>query len=115
MHFAACIYFFIADNYVEDRSKTWLGLVSDVDNKSIVNLYITSLYWSIATLSSVGYGDLHPVNTREMIYCFLYCIVNVGFGSYLIGNMSNLVVNSTTRTMKYVSIIIFKPVRKLCT
>ncbi|KAI5403650.1 potassium channel AKT1 isoform X2 [Lathyrus oleraceus] len=101
MHFAACIYFFIADNYVEDRSKTWLGLVSDVDNQSTVNLYITSLYWSIATLSSVGYGDLHPVNTREMIYCFLYCIVNVGFGSYLIGNMSNLVVNSTTRTMKY--------------
>ncbi|KAL5074296.1 hypothetical protein RYX36_013280 [Vicia faba] len=100
-HFAACFYFLIADTYVKDRSTTWLALIPDVDNQSTMALYIISLYWSIFTLSSVGYGDVHPVNKWEMLYCFVYCLVNVGFGSYLIGNMTNLVVHSTRRTMKY--------------
>lgn len=65
--------------------------------------YVTSIYWSITTLTTVGYGDLHPVNTREMVFDIFYMLFNLGLTAYLIGNMTNLVVHGTSRTRKFVS------------
>lgn len=65
--------------------------------------YISSLYWSITTMTTVGYGDLHAVNTVEMIFNILYMLFNLGLTAYLIGNMTNLVVEGTRRTMEFVS------------
>lgn len=64
---------------------------------------MTSMYWSITTLTTVGYGDLHPVNTREMVFDILFMLFNLGLTAYLIGNMTNLVVHGTSRTRKFVS------------
>jgi len=74
-----------------------------------MSLYVTSVYWSIVTVSTVGYGDLHPVNTREMIFDIFYILFIEGLSAYIIGNMTNLVVHATSRTRQYVSIIFFKP------
>jgi hypothetical protein len=64
--------------------------------------YVVSVYWSITTLTTVGYGDLHAENTREMIFNIFYMLFNLGLTAYLIGNMTNLVVHGTSRTRKYV-------------
>lgn len=65
--------------------------------------YVTSMYWSITTLTTVGYGDLHAENTGEMIFDIFYMLFNLGLTAYLIGNMTNLVVHGTSRTRRYVS------------
>lgn len=31
-----------------------------------------SLYWSMTTFATVGYGDLHPVNAQEAAFTALY-------------------------------------------
>nr|POE92697.1 potassium channel akt1 [Quercus suber] len=41
------------------------------------------------------------VNTREMIFDIFFMLCNLGLTSYLIGNMTNLVVNGASRTSKY--------------
>ncbi|KAJ1438273.1 RmlC-like jelly roll fold [Sesbania bispinosa] len=49
-----------------DPKSTWLGLVPDAANQSLLGRYVTSVYWSIVTLSSVGYGDLHPIELKDI-------------------------------------------------
>jgi len=102
MHFAACIFYFLALD--RDPSSTWLSLVSEDAQSSVWKRYVTSMYWSIVTLATVGYGDLHPVSTREMVFDIFYMLFNLGLTAYLIGNMTNLIVHGTSRTRKYVSI-----------
>ena len=74
---------------------------------SLWERYITAMYWSIVTLTSIGYGDLHPVNSTEMLFCIFYMLFILGLQAYLIGNMTNLVVHGTARTRQFVSKIPF--------
>lgn len=68
---------------------------------SVWTRYVMSVYWAITTLSTVGYGDLHPVNEYEMLFDIFFMLFNLGLTSYLIGNMTNLVVHGSSRTRKY--------------
>lgn len=61
-------------------------------------------------MTTVGYGDMHAVNTIEMIFIIFYMLFNLGLTAYLIGNMTNLVVEGTRRTMEFVSTLFSCPV-----
>ena len=64
--------------------------------------YVTSIYWSITTLTTTGYGDLHAENPREMLFSTCYMLFNLGLTAYIIGNMTNLVVQGSCRTRNFV-------------
>lgn len=38
-----------------------------------------------ACLSLSGYGDIHPVNIREMIFAMVYILFDLIFSAYLVG------------------------------
>ncbi|KNA06432.1 hypothetical protein SOVF_181220 [Spinacia oleracea] len=101
VHCAACFYFFLAAHY-PDPKKTWIALsFHNFKTENLWLLYVTSIYWSITTLTTVGYGDLHPVNIREMVFDIFFMLFNLGLTAYLIGNMTNLVVHGTSRTRNF--------------
>ncbi|KAK4791659.1 hypothetical protein SAY86_032072 [Trapa natans] len=101
VHCVGCFYYLLAARY-HDPNKTWIGSsMSNFLNKSLWSRYVTTLYWSITTLTTVGYGDLHPVNTREMLFDIFYMLFNLGLTAYLIGNMTNMVVHGTRRTREF--------------
>ncbi|XP_021738013.1 potassium channel AKT1-like [Chenopodium quinoa] len=101
VHSAACFYYLLAASY-PDPKKTWIGLtVDNFEKENLWLLYVTSIYFSITTVTTVGYGDLHPVNLREMIFVIFYMLFNLGLTAYLIGNMTNLVVHRTSRTRNF--------------
>lgn len=82
---------------------TWIGKkIHDFKDRNIWLGYIYSIYWSIVTLTTVGYGDLHAVNTGEKLFSILYILFNIGLTAYIIGNMTSLVVHSTIRTLAMV-------------
>ncbi|CAN1286989.1 Potassium channel SKOR [Linum perenne] len=62
--------------------------------------YTTSLYFAIVTMATVGYGDIHAVNLREMIFVMIYVSFDMILGAYLIGNMTALIVKGS-KTEKY--------------
>eukprot|EP01018_Ginkgo_biloba_P032970 Gb_29961 [translate_table: standard] len=101
IHCAACFFFLLAARY-PTPSNTWLG--SDLPNNAKENVwrnYVSALYWSITTFSTVGYGDFHATNTSEMLYIVFYMLLNLGLTSYLIGNMTNLVIHGGEVTREF--------------
>ncbi|KAJ6354572.1 hypothetical protein OIU77_005224 [Salix suchowensis] len=68
VHSAGCFYYWLAAHH-DTASNTWIGAqVEDFKHRSIWLGYTYSIYWSIVTLTTVGYGDLHAVNTGEKIF-----------------------------------------------
>ncbi|KAL2473752.1 Potassium channel KAT1 [Forsythia ovata] len=101
VHCAGCFNYIIADRYHDPKS-TWIGAVyHNFKKMSLWDRYVTAIYWSIVTLTTTGYGDLHAENPREMLFDIFYMLFNLGLTAYLIGNMTNLVVHWTSRTRNF--------------
>nr|DAD38815.1 TPA_asm: hypothetical protein HUJ06_013137 [Nelumbo nucifera] len=102
-HTAACIFYYLATTLPPAKEgSTWIGSLSMGDYKYINfreidfwRRYITSLYFAIVTMATVGYGDIHAVNTREMIFIMVYISFDMVLGAYLIGNMTALTVKGS--------------------
>ncbi|KAL5705521.1 hypothetical protein ACHQM5_023817 [Ranunculus cassubicifolius] len=102
-HTAACIFYYLATTLpASDESHTWIGSLrmgdfsySNFREIELGKRYMTSLYFATVTMATVGYGDVHAVNTREMIFVVIYISLNMILGAYLIGNMTALIVNGS--------------------
>ena len=55
--------------------------------------YVTSLYWTITTLSSVGYGDIVPVNSSERVLSILIMIMGATVFGFVVANVGTIVGN----------------------
>ncbi|KAH6837532.1 STELAR K+ outward rectifier [Perilla frutescens var. hirtella] len=107
-HTAACIFYYLATTIPEEKEGyTWIGSLKLGDYSfshfreiDIWKRYTTSLYFAIVTMATVGYGDIHAVNLREMIFIMIYVSFDMILGAYLIGNMTALIVKGS-KTVRY--------------
>jgi hypothetical protein len=53
-HCNACTMYFIAKMYGFEQDQTWIG--ESIDDMSMFERYITSLYFAVVTFTTVGYG-----------------------------------------------------------
>ncbi|CAL9227714.1 unnamed protein product [Arabidopsis halleri] len=101
VHCGACFCYSIAAHYSEP-SQTFMALAEENwKQKSLLIRYVTAMYWSITTFSTTGYGDIHGNNAEERAFILFYMIFNLGLLAYIIGNMTNLVVHVTSRTINF--------------
>ncbi|XP_042442685.1 potassium channel KAT3-like [Zingiber officinale] len=101
VHCAGCFNYLIADRY-PNPSRTWIGAaMQDFRSRSLWTRYVTAMYWSMTTLTTTGYGDLHAENTEEMLFDIFYMLFDLALTSYIIGNMTNLIVHGTSRTRNF--------------
>ncbi|BFG25530.1 hypothetical protein CerSpe_118040 [Prunus speciosa] len=101
-HTAACIFYYLATTLpASQEGYTWIGSLklgdysySNFRDIDLWKRYTTSLYFA------VGYGDIHAVNLREMIFIMVYVSFDMVLGAYLIGNMTALIVKGS-KTEKF--------------
>ena len=56
-------------------------------------IYRTSLYWTVTTVTTVGYGDITGVNPQEKIFATFIMIIGVISFSFVSGSMASLLTN----------------------
>ncbi|WMV21011.1 hypothetical protein MTR67_014396 [Solanum verrucosum] len=102
-HTAACFFYYLATTLPPwEEGYTWIGSLKmgDYDYAHFRDIdlwtrYITSLYFAVVTMATVGYGEIHAVNVREMIFVMIYVSVDMILGAYLLGNMAALIVKGS--------------------
>jgi hypothetical protein len=74
-HLIACAWHFIAIYPSSNRSKvTWLTEFG-FEDADLFEKYVASFYWATATLFTIGYGDIHPVNNNERGFAILVMLL----------------------------------------
>ncbi|KAH0881673.1 hypothetical protein HID58_069067 [Brassica napus] len=102
-HTAACIFYYLATTLpASQEGYTWIGSLKLGDYSyakfreiDLWTRYTTSMYFAVVTMATVGYGDIHAVNMREMIFAMAYISFDMILGAYLIGNMTALIVKGS--------------------
>jgi hypothetical protein len=99
IHWVACAWFlsgylarFPADSWV-----VRLGL----EEATVSEQYIRSLYWSITTMTTVGYGDISPARTSEYIIAMIVMLLGASMYAYIIGNVASLFSNLDAARAQY--------------
>lgn len=90
-HIICCFWFFISTPDVTGFNNDDAGTVLNTWVKSfdfqysdIKTQYIASLYWTFATMLTVGYGDIHPTNSGERLYALCTMLLgSVVFGAII--------------------------------
>jgi voltage-gated potassium channel len=78
MHWIACGWMVIYPN-------------PELDN---LTFYNTSLYWSLTTLTTIGYGDITPTTNGGRFYTMIIMVTGVVFYGIVIGNVSSLIMRA---------------------
>ena len=68
-------------------------MAGNFDSSDIPTLYVTAVYYTVTTISTVGYGDISGNNNTERIICIFLMITGVFFFSFSSGNFTLLISN----------------------
>jgi hypothetical protein len=88
-HLFACFWFLSAK--IEDYDiDTWVYRMKLVDADSFTS-YIVSLYWSVQTVITLGYGDIPAVTTIEILLCLVWMLFGEVFYSFIVATYTSII------------------------
>jgi hypothetical protein len=104
-HWFACIWHLVAIYEENYYMVTWLksaGLADAVWTER----YVTSLYWAITTMITVGYGDVVPLTVPEKLYTIFCMLIACGVFGYTMNRVGTIFQSFEENSMefKYLSI-----------
>ena len=94
-HIFACIWIFVGkslEDNTEDEGESWI-ISNGFSTLSPVKLYLTGLYYTFTTISTVGYGDISGGCLVERIICIIYLFVGVLVYSFIAGSITSIIIN----------------------
>lgn len=88
-HLFACFWFLTAkvSDYNPD---TWVYRRNIVDSDNLTG-YIYSLYWSVQTVITLGYGDIPAVTTPEILISLVWMLFGEVFHSFVVATYTSII------------------------
>ncbi|CDW80054.1 cation channel family protein [Stylonychia lemnae] len=78
---------------LEDNQRTTWIFKSGFEDYGNAELYMTSFYYTVTTIVTVGYGDIHAYTVSEKILSITLMIIGVVSFSYASGTLTNIINN----------------------
>lgn len=88
LHVISCLWFFMARFY-DFSPDTWI-VRKGLQDSDMFDAYLYSLYWALTTLSTIGYGDITPRTTGEVLLAMGWMVVAIYFLSFAISSISSM-------------------------
>lgn len=96
IHILNCVLIYISKLEMCYGYDNWIQKFN-FDNESYFTLYFISFYFNMATILSIGYGDITPVSILERGYMCFYMIMSVHVYSFIISWISNKITQNTKK------------------
>src|SRR5690348_16616827 len=86
---SACLFYVAGTTMNYDNNDSWIQNQGLLDCTNFEK-YINSLYFTITTMTTIGYGDIKPRNNNEyMVVIFLELLAGITF-AFIIGKIGSL-------------------------
>ncbi|XP_073944158.1 voltage-gated delayed rectifier potassium channel KCNH8-like isoform X4 [Choristoneura fumiferana] len=112
-HWLACIWFIIAEKEIENhKNETWdLGWIHNlaerlkmpVPNISHSESYVTALYFTCSSLTSVGFGNVSANTLPEKVFSILTMLIGALMHAVVFGNVTAIIQRMYSRRSMYQS------------
>jgi hypothetical protein len=76
----------------ESSKLNWI-YQSGYEDYSDYDLYVTSFYFTVTTIVTVGFGDITAKNSGEKIICIFLMLIGVISFSFATGSLSSIIAN----------------------
>lgn len=102
LHLFSCVWIIISKlqtmNFIE---MTWVEYSQLTGfNGSYSTLYLDSLYFSMTTLLTVGYGDIRPKTFWEILVLLVYILIGSLYYSFILSSISQTVQSNNLKTLQ---------------
>lgn len=108
-HWGACASRILVDleNFTDEEGNPYNWMTeyktsrTPIGEETIQNQYIAALYYSIMTLTTIGYGDVVPKTHGERALAILNMLVGGGIYAYVIGGVCQIVTSMDVSTNQF--------------
>lgn len=88
IHVAAC-FWYLSSRLSDYEPDTWV-VRNEMKDESYWRQYLASVYWSVSTVLTVGYGDIHAETNTERFISVAWMMIGVAFYSFTIGILTSI-------------------------
>lgn len=94
-HIFGCIWIFVGKSQVDNVKEEGLSWIisNGFENLNPAQLYLTGIYYTFTTISTVGYGDISGGCLVERLCCIFYLFVGVLTYSFISGSITSIIIN----------------------
>ncbi len=82
-------------------SCAWILISGNPDSLDSASLYIRAFYWTITTLTTIGYGDIVPIEPAQTVFVIFIELLGAAMYGMIIGNIANLIANIDVAKTQY--------------
>ena len=101
VYFLGFYYFISVHIFIGQNSyPNWI-IKTNSQNKNLFELYLTSFYYLITTMTTVGYGDIVCYSFNELIFQIILLSVGLIIYSWIVSNIGNYIKNESYASIQY--------------
>lgn len=95
IHWISCIFFAIGLSESGLQEESWISKNFDITPDGIMletwEYYLSTMYFALLTMATIGYGDIVPVTELEMIFVMLVLFVACALFAFIVGYIGSCI------------------------